>query len=400
MTRDRIAVTGMGIVSALGWSLEETWLAIEKEQSGLNPLTLFESPRFGHIPVGEVKGDPVALSGLPAGSRTDHLAVYAAARAFEAARFDTLSEKQRKNAAVVLGCSTGGILDTEVFLERLMKEGSFDTELLRHHEAASPANQVAQSLGLKGFRTTVCTACAAGATAIATACDLIDSGEAQIVLAGGADSLARLTLNGFCSLLIVASDGCRPFDAERGGMSLGEGAAVLALETEESAIGRGADILGYVLGFGNTCDAYHATAPAPDGSGIFRAMNQALDSAGVSSADVDYINAHGTGTIDNDIAEGRGITRLFGEKPPPVSSTKRFFGHTLAAAGAIEAIVCLLALKRRCLPPNLGLRHTDPGVGFEPVRETREADLRVAMSNSMGFGGNNCSLILSRAEHE
>jgi 3-oxoacyl-(acyl-carrier-protein) synthase len=125
-----------------------------------------------------------------------------------------------------------------------------------------------------------------------------------------------------------------------------------------------------------------------------------LDSAGVSSADIDYINAHGTGTIDNDIAEGKGITSLFGEKPPPVSSTKRFFGHTLAAAGAIEAIVCLLALKRRCLPPNLGLRHTDPGVGFEPVRETREADLRVAMSNSMGFGGNNCSLILSRAEHE
>jgi 3-oxoacyl-[acyl-carrier-protein] synthase-1 len=281
-----------------------------------------------------------------------------------------------------------------------MKEGSFDTELLRHHEAASPANQVARSLGLQGFRTTVCTACAAGATAIATACDLIYSGEAQIVLAGGTDSLARLTLNGFCSLLIVASDGCRPFDAERGGMSLGEGAAVLALETEESAAGRGADVLGYVLGFGNTCDAYHATAPAPDGSGIFRAMSRALDAAGISPADVDYINAHGTGTIDNDIAEGRGITRLFGEKPPPVSSTKRFFGHTLAAAGAIEAIVCILALERRCLPPNLGLRHTDPGVGFEPVREKRKADLQVAMSNSMGFGGNNCSLIVSRRENE
>jgi len=398
--RDQVAITGIGIVSALGFSPEETWLAMENGHTGLGPLTLFRSPRCGHVPVAEVKGDLALHSGLSSGSRTDHLAVYAARSAFRSAGLESLSRENREEVGIVLGICTGGILDTEVFLEKLLKENLADMQLVRHHECASPVDSIARSLGLNGFRTTVSTACSSGATALVTACDLLESGESEIVLAGGADSLARLTLNGFCSLLIVASDGCRPFDAERGGMSLGEGAGVFVLEKRETAVARGAHILGYIAGAGSTCDAHHATGPVPDGSGILQAMSLALHAAGMSPSDVDYINAHGTGTLDNDVSEAKAIMRLFDGNPPLVSSTKRFFGHTLAAAGAIEAAVCVLALNHQHAPANLGLRRADPEIGFTPVEQMRQAQLRVAMSNSMGFGGVNCSLIICGPQEE
>jgi 3-oxoacyl-(acyl-carrier-protein) synthase len=230
---------------------------------------------------------------------------------------------------------------------------------------------------------------------VSLAVDVLDSGEASVVLAGGVDSLTRLTLNGFSSLLIVAAQGCKPFDVNRPGMSLGEGAGVLVLESEEHALARGARIRGFIAGAASTCDAYHATAPHPDGVGIHRAMSRALEDAGLGPKDVDYVNAHGTGTLDNDLAEGRAIMRLFRGEPPRVSSTKGFFGHALAASGAIEAIVCLLAIEHQALPANLGMDIVDPEVGFEPVRRTQPARIRVALSNSMGFGGNNCALLIS-----
>jgi len=387
----------MGIVSAVGWTPEAVWAAIEREESGLGPFSLFDSPRCGHVPVGQVKGDPAERSGARSGSRTDHLALCAARSAFADARLDALSETERREIGVVLGTTTGGILDSEVFLQRLLLEKRIDAAPLRHHPAASPANAIARAFGLCGFRATVSTACASGATAMAMACDVLHAGEAEIVLAGGADSLARLTLNGFCSLLNVATDGCRPFDADRAGLSLGEGAGVLVLEREDHARSRGVPVQGYVAGYGSTCDAYHATAPRPDGSGAVAAMTRALRSAGLEPAAVDYVNAHGTGTLDNDLAEGRALRQLFADRLPAVSSTKRFFGHTLAAAGAIEAIVCILALQHRRVPANLGLRRVDPEIGFAPVAHTQDADLRIALTNSLGFGGSNCSIVLEGA---
>jgi 3-oxoacyl-(acyl-carrier-protein) synthase len=181
-------------------------------------------------------------------------------------------------------------------------------------------------------------------------------------------------------------------------MSLGEGAAVLVLEPEASARARQAPILAYLAGRGNTCDAYHATRPAPDGSGIYRAMILALADAGLQPAEVNYVNAHGTGTGDNDLAESRALTRLFGDRPPPISSTKRFFGHTLAAAGAIEAAVCVLALQHQRLPVNLGLTQPDPEIAFQPVTEPVNADLRAVLSNSLGFGGACSSLVICRGD--
>lgn len=391
-----VAITGMGIVSALGWSLAETWAALESERSGLGPLTLFESPCCGHVAVGEVKGGPPPPEQVRRRSRNVQLAVHAAREASGGAGLERLSAAEREDVGVVLGTCTGGIFETETYLQRFIADGRMDFDLLRDHPCAAAAEAVAGVLDVHGIRSTVSDACASGAMAIAAACDLLASSEARIVLAGGVDTLTRLTLNGFCSLLVVSPDGCRPFDAKRNGMSLGEGAAVLVLELEETAQARGAKILARLRGCGASCDAYHPTAPRPDGSGAARAMRAALSAAGMRPEDVDYINAHGSGTVDNDIAEARAMTAVFGGAAPLVSSTKRFFGHTLAAAGAIEAVACVLALQHQAAPANLGLRAADPEIGFAPVPRTRKADLDVAMSNSLGFGGNNCSLVLSR----
>ncbi len=389
----RIVVTGLGIVSALGWSPEQTWTAIREGKSGLGPLRGFSSPICGHFPVAEVDGDPHVRIGLRGSSRSDALAVYAAEQAWAQAGLGR--SPRRRAAATVLGASTGGMRGSEDFLIDLADGTPRDFARLLYHEPSRSTNAVARRLRLGGPQATVSTACASGAMAIATACDWLRSGRTDLALAGGVDSLTRLTLNGFCSLLAVAPDGCRPFDRERAGMSLGEGAAVLVLETAEAAEARGAAVLAEVLGYGMSCDAHHATAPHPEGRGVREAMERALAMAGLAPAAVDYLNAHGTGTRDNDPAEAAAIRDLFGEAPA-VSSTKRYFGHTLAAAGAIEAAVCVEALVRQEVPGNLGLREVAAEIGFAPVAATCAAPLRVVMSNSLGFGGANCSLLVGR----
>jgi 3-oxoacyl-[acyl-carrier-protein] synthase I len=215
------------------------------------------------------------------------------------------------------------------------------------------------------------------------------------VLAGGTDSLSRMTWGGFHALLLVDDRGCRPFDAARSGMSLGEGAAVLVLEAEDSARARGANILARLTGWGATCDAHHATAPHPEGKGAAAAMQAALRRAGLEPANIDYINAHGTGTRDNDLAEAKALRTVFGHTLPPLSSTKRFFGHALAASGAIEAVVCVEALRRQQMPANIGFETLDPAVGLEPITQCQPGTVRHVMSNSFGFAGNNVALIFS-----
>jgi 3-oxoacyl-[acyl-carrier-protein] synthase II len=394
--RPRVVVTGMGLVSAVGWTLDETWHAIAEGRSGLGPLTLFESQRCGKLPVGEVAGDPAARSGLDGGSRSDHLAAWAAQQAWNdaglaAAAFDP------DRGAVVLGALTGGMMFTEAFLAGLNQGRVVEPRTLADRACCNATDRVAERFGLAGFRATVSNACASGGAALGLGCDLIESGEADLVLAGGVDSLNRVVLNGFNSLMLVSPDGCRPFDADRKGMSVGEGAGVLVLESAAHARARGARVRAWLAGRGNTCDAHHVSAPEPEGRGLARAMRLALADAGLPPAAVDYINAHGTGTADNDPVEARAIAAVFGARPPAVSSTKRFFGHTLAAAGAIEAIVVVLALERQAIPPNLGLRTVDAKVALAPVCEYRAAKLDVVMSTSLGFGGNNSAVLFRRA---
>jgi 3-oxoacyl-(acyl-carrier-protein) synthase len=389
-------ITGLGVIAAPGCGMDEIWPVIAAGQSGLRPLTLFQSPRYGQIPVGEVTHDLTALGAPLHGSRSDKLAWLAARDAIRDANLDPKAGAER--TGVLLGSSVGGTYDTERFLTALIKQRKMLARPTRFHECSSPVDLVADSFGLFGPSFAISTACSSGALAIATAAELIQSGQADVMLAGGTDSLSHTTWAGFHSLLLVDPQGCRPFDATRGGMSFGEGAAVVIIEAEEHARKRGAKILARLTGWGASCDAHHVTAPHPEGAGAVAAMQSALRRAQLSPDVIGYINAHGTGTRDNDVAESKALKTLFGTNIPPFSSTKRFFGHSLAASGAIEAIVCIEALRRQQLPANPGFSELDPAVGLTPVTETRAAKLTHVMSNSFGFGGNNAVLIFSTPE--
>jgi 3-oxoacyl-[acyl-carrier-protein] synthase-1/3-oxoacyl-[acyl-carrier-protein] synthase II len=320
----------------------------------------------------------------------------AAREAIDSAQIDLQNCGER--AGVVLGGSVGGSFDSERFLTALIKRGQTRALPTRFYECSSTVELIADDFGLFGPSMAISTACSSGALAIATAAEMILAGEADLMLAGGSDSLSRMTWGGFHSLLLVDAAGCRPFDAHRAGMSLGEGAAVLVIEAEESARKRGAQVLARLSGWGASCDAHHSTAPHPEGAGALSAMQSAICRAGLDASAIGYVNAHGTGTRDNDLAESKALKALFGNRVPPVSSTKRFFGHALAASGAIEAVVCVQALRRQQLPPNPGFSTVDPAIGLEPITAMRSATLTHVMSNSFGFGGNNAVLIFSKPE--
>ncbi len=389
-------VTGLGTVTAAGMNVAEVWRSLASNRSGLKPLSLFQSPRYGQIPVGEIQHDLATLGAPARSSRTDQLACLAAREAVAEAKINFQACADR--AGVLLGGSVGGSYDSEQFLISLIKHGKMRPRPTRHHTCVSSVDLIADEYGLLGPSLAVATACSSGALAIAMAAELIQSGEADVMLAGGADSLSRMTWGGFHSLLLVDATGCRPFDATRAGMSLGEGAAVLVLEAEETALKRGAKILARLTGWGASCDAHHATAPHPDGAGALAAMQSALRRAGLDAAAMDYVNAHGTGTRENDLAESKALKTLFDDRVPPFSSTKRFFGHALAASGAIEAVVCIEALRHQQLPPSPGFSSPDPAIGLSPVTELKSAPLTHVMSNSFGFGGNNAVLIFSTPE--
>ena len=389
-------ITGLGIVSAAGFGTEEVWRTVSSGASGLKPLSLFQSPRYGQVLTGEIQRDLIALGAPTRSSRSDKLGWLAARAAIADAKIDF--QKGNDRAGVLLGASVGGSYDSEIFLSTLIKQGKIRARPTRFHECVTTVDLIANEFGLLGPSMALATACSSSALAMAMAAEMILSGEADVMLTGGADSMSRMTWGGFHSLLLVDAVGCRPFDATRGGMSLGEGAAILVLESEESAKKRGATILVRLSGWGTSCDAYHATAPHPQGAGATAAMQSALHRAGLEPSAIDYVNAHGTGTRDNDVAEGIALKTVFHNRVPPFSSTKRAFGHALAASGAMEAVICVEALRRQELPPNPGFSKCDPAIGLEPVIEKRHAHLTHVMSNSFGFGGNNGVLIFSRPE--
>ena len=389
-------ITGLGIVAAPGCGIDAVWNAIRSGASGLKCLSLFPSRRYGQVPVGEVQHNLIALGAPMHASRSDRLGWLAAREAIlsSTVALPTCAER----AGVLLGCSVGGSFDSERFLTTLMKRGQMRARPTRFHECVSVVDLIADEFGLLGPSLAVATACSSGALAIATAAELIQAGEADVMVAGGADSLSRMTWGGFHSLLLIDAAGCRPFDASRAGTSLGEGAGVLVLEAEEFARRRGATVLARLNGWGASCDAHHATAPHPEGVGATTAMQAALRRAGLEPSAIDYVNAHGTGTRDNDLAESKALRAVFGNRLPPVSSTKRFFGHALAASGAIEAVVCIEALRHQELPPNPGFSTIDPAIGLEPIARLQRATLTHVMSNSFGFGGNNVVLIFSHPD--
>ena len=386
----RIAVTGAGIVCSIGRNKAEVWQSIVESRAGIDKLTRFPGETFATDIAAEAAAELPKAKRL---SRTDLLAVAAAKEAIEQAGNIPLAR-----AVVSTGTSTGGLLEGEDYYFRRMVRGRRRAPASRvlQQPTSGPSDAVAKYFNLGGGVISNATACASAGAAIGMAADFLRSGHADVAIAGGSDALCRLTYSGFNVLQAVDPAPCSPFGAERKGITLGEGAGYLVLERWDDAVARGATILAELSGYGASCDAHHPTAPAEDGRGAEAAMRGALAEGGVAPAAVDYVNAHGTGTTLNDSAETRAIMAALGTDVP-VSSSKSYFGHTLGAAGGIEAVVTVLALQHQIAPPTLRLQHPSAECPLDYIPHTpRPMLLANVLSNTFGFGGSNVSLLFRR----
>lgn len=400
-TRAEIAVTGVGVVSAFGTGLEALLEGLVSERSALGPLDLFATTFEIPPPVGQVR-DPLDVPQPPGTwwSRTDRLAVTAAHEAWRSAG---LGAPARECCAVMVASTVGGLADIDPAgaLDPAAYYRSGGHRTASSYPVSSPADAVAASLGLGGSRLGLSVACASGAVAIADAARRIRRGETTIAIAGGADALCAFTLAGFQSLRALDAACCRPFDRSRAGLNLGEGAAVLVLEDLAGARARGATVHAVLSGWAFTNDAFHPTAPDEQGRGLAAGIGGALRTAGVDPEAIGYVNAHGTGTPLNDVAEVRAYETAFAGRssPVPVSSTKSYLGHTLGAAGAIEALITILALRKGRLFPTLRLVDPIETPRVDWIRGGgRETPMRAAMSVSAGFGGSNAALLFERGD--
>ncbi len=400
--KTRIAVTGVGIVSALGCSQDKFWEALSESRCGIGPLTLFDPGDCQSKIAGQVElGSPGVGRQRRRLSRTDQFCLTAAREALQQARLQP--GRDLEECGISLGCSSAGMLEAERVYAAANVRGWNRTPVagILALPVNTPADVAASSLGLGGPRLSNMTACSSASLAIGLAVNRIRSGEVIRMLAGGGDALCRLTYSGFNSLRLLDPEPCRPFDLDRRGLSLGEGAGVLMLEHWDRALERGVKPLAELVDYGASCDAHHMTAAHPGGRGALAAMNEALARSAMTPSDVDYVNAHGTGTASNDSAEVEALLALFAGHLDrlTVSSTKSMVGHLLGGAGGVEAVTVVLALRRQQVPPTLGLMHPEGGgrLDFVP-RRSRAASLRVALSNSFGFGGANSCLVFRRAE--
>jgi 3-oxoacyl-[acyl-carrier-protein] synthase II len=410
----RVVITGLGTLNPLGNDQETTWRMAAGGRSGIAPLTAFDASEFKSSFGGEVKDfDPVALFGRKDARRMDRVSQLAQAAALQAlADADLqLNDADRLRTGVVLGSGMGNVASAfdgfNTFVERGPSRVSpFFVPMMLFD---APAASISISHGLQGPNIAIATACAAGTNALGEAAKMIQRGAADVMLAGGSEApLVPPVMAGFSSAGTLSqrnddpSAASRPFDNDRDGFVSSEGAAVLILEEESRARARGAHIYGEVLGYGSSADAYHISAPAEDGSGAARAMQAALDDAGLAPEAIDYINAHGTSTQLNDKSETTAIKLVFGEAAYgiPISSTKSMHGHLLGAAGALEAIICLKAMAAGFVPPTINYETADPECDLDYVPNSgREGRLKRVLSNSFGLGGHNATIILGVYEN-
>jgi 3-oxoacyl-(acyl-carrier-protein) synthase len=378
----RVFITSMGIISPVAQGICDTLDAIRKATVGIKPLHLFQAGQTPPLPVGEI-GSFLFTENVP---RTHALALVAATEAMRNA--DGAPD------AVVMGVTTGGMSVTE----ELLKRGDVDPKRYDYHSTGSVAAYIARHVECRGPVLTVSTACSSGTVALIIALEMLRCGKVKRVLAGGADALCRLTYHGFHALQLVDSTGAHPFDQNRRGMSVGEGSAMLLLAAADTPP---KNAIAELLGAGLSCDAHHPAAPHPEGVGALRAMRTALSDACVSPSEIDYIHLHGTGTVDNDLAEAKAIHSLFEDRHiPPLSSIKGSIGHPLAAAGAIGAVVSALSIAHGIIPANTGCHHPDPALNLTPVDAPMAADVNVVLVNSFGFGGNNAVLVLGHPKRK
>ncbi len=419
MTRDRTAkervvVTGMGALSPLGLTAGELWNGLVQGRSGIDHMTLCDTTGFPCTIAGEIKGfvpekyiDPKQARRM---ARFSQIAIAAAREAIESAHLD-LSKEDRARCGVLLGNGNGGFPTTEDGARTLITKGGsrvspFFMPMILPNMAAC---QVSLTYGLRGYSSTVITACAAGTQAIGAAAEIVRRGAADVMLSGGTEAgISQLGLAGFCALRALSTrrdseptKASRPFEATRDGFVPAEGSAILILESLEHASKRGAPILAEVVGYGVTADAYHMVEPCEDGDGAARAMKLTIEDAGLRPSDIDYINAHGTSTPLNDSIETLAIKSALGEfaNKVPISSTKSMIGHALGAAGALEAVACVKTLLENTIHPTINYEQADPKCDLDYVPNVaRKKEVRRVMSNSFGFGGQNACLIFGKFE--
>lgn len=404
----KVVVTGMGVVSPLGNTVPAFWEGLSAGRSGIRYLddAAFEGIASRVAGVAEdVAPEGMGPKDLRRFNRYAVFGMEAADQAWKQSGLD-LDKENPYRCGVLVGSGIGGLDDINIDSVKMHEGGPRRVSplMIPRGLVNMGSGAIAIRLGLLGPNKAIVTACATGTQCIGDAADIIRLGKADVMLAGGSEAtLIPFALAGFCAMhaLSTRNDAptraSRPFDLDRDGFVMGEGAGVVVLETEEHARARGAEILGVVAGIGETCDAYHITAPRPDGSGAAEAMRAALDQAGLNPEQVDYFNAHGTSTKLNDAGEALALRAVFGERQPLASSTKSMMGHLLGAAGAVEAIACLLAIQHNVVPPNINYDTPDPECEINLVaNEARPAKVDIAMSNSLGFGGHNGSIIFGR----
>ena len=400
--RARIAITGVGLVTALGTTREESWRRMLEGECGIRPTTVIDTEGYRSRVAAEVDMTTLDAASTPLErrrrSRSDRIGLHAAAEALaDAGLLEGTVDRSR--IGVFLGAGTADLLRNEQFYRTLITSGLDRTRRsdVWNHFPSTPVDVIAERFALEGPRACVVAACSSSTIAIGRAVEAIRAGRADAAVAGGTDALSRLTYSGFNLLRLMDVAPCRPFDRSRAGMNIGEGAGMLLLENLDTARRRGARIYAELAGHGLACEAFHPTAPEPEGRPVAGVVTLALRDAGIDPDAVDHINAHGTATAQNDVAEARGFRRVFGDRVReiPVTSLKSMIGHCLGAAGAVEAAVLVLTVARGAIPPTINHAETDADCAVNIVANgTREGAVRCAVSTSLGFGGNDSAIVL------
>lgn len=395
-----IVVTGLGIISALGMGADDTYARLLEGRSGIGKMKYLKS-KHTDLPVGEVPfSDEELRENLfirkdASITRTSLLGAAALREALASASL--LPRDKSLKMALISGTTVGGMEKSEQYYYDFLHTREKD-EYIALHDCGACTDMIGQA-NPYGFEmmTTISTACSSAANAIILGANMLKFNRADIVVVGGTECLSKFHLDGFNSLMILDHEPCRPFDKNRNGLNLGEGAAYLVMERDETARQRGISPLCQLSGYGNRCDAFHQTASSSDGEGAYLSMMEALAMAGLQPSDIDYINAHGTGTPNNDESEGHAMMRVFGDAMPPVSSTKSYTGHTTSASGGVEAAISILALIRGFIPANLNFSEKIDSLNFTPITEVQQGvELNHVLTNSFGFGGNDSSCIFSK----
>lgn len=398
---NRIFITGYGVISSIGRNADENYRSLVERKCGFGNLEVLDTVHKHDLPACEIKltdAQLCSMAGVPPGNGYTRTVLLGIIAVKEAISMAGLTPEEVAATGFLSATTTGGIRELERHYYELQDPGERgDFEV--YADTANPGEhteRIAEELGIKQYIGTVSTACSSSANTIMLGAQLIRNGEVEIAICGGAEALSKFTINGFHSLMILDKEHCKPFDSSRKGLNLGEGAAYLVLESEDRIHRKGKKPIAELKGYGNTNDAFHQTASSPDGAGAFLAMDIALTTGAVPASAINYINTHGTATENNDLSEGLAIQKIFGDRVPPFSSTKPYTGHTLAAAGSIEAAFCMMALQNKIIFPSINFSQPMPELNITPEKELIEkVELKYVLSNSFGFGGNASTLLFA-----